>query len=344
MNDNSATGRLVRPKMSDIARLVGVSPATVSRALAGSSLVAAETRQRVEEAVRATGYVVNHVASGLRRQRSRQILVVLPDIANPFFTEVILGIEEEAQAQGFGVLVGNTAGAREREDRLARQLLTGAVDGLILLTGRRPRLPAGVDASRMIAVSERIPRCAIATVTIDNVAGARQATEHLLALGHQRIGHIGGPPANILTGERLQGYKDALTAAGIVTDAALIAHGDFSFASGRAAMRRLLSLPQPPTAVFCSNDEMAIGAMRAAREAGIAVPADLSLVGFDDIPFAGFCDPALTTLLQPRRDLGRRAAGLLLNALAGRQAPRGAVILPHELVLRETTAAPHAVS
>ena len=129
--------------MADIARLAGFRPATVSRALAGSPLVTGETRQRIEAAVRETGYVINHVASGLRLQRSRQILVVLPDIGNSFFAEIVLGIEEEAQAQGFGVLVGNTAGSPEREADLVRQMLTGAVDGVMLLTGSRPPMPEG---------------------------------------------------------------------------------------------------------------------------------------------------------------------------------------------------------
>src|SRR5262249_11480825 len=160
-------------------------------------------------AVRQTGYVVNHVAARLRQQRSQQILVLLPTIANPFFAEVVLGVEAAAQAQGFGVLVGSTGGSAEREAALARQLLTGGVDGLILLTGRLPSLdapraaPDGPPTARVVAVSEHIPGAGVATVSIDNVAAAHQAVAYLIGLGHRRIAHIGGPPGNILTAQRL---------------------------------------------------------------------------------------------------------------------------------------------
>ena len=179
-------------------------------------------------------------------------------------------------------------------------------------------------------------------MSIDNRAAARLATEHLLALGHRRIGHVCGPRGNILTTDRLAGYRAALADAGIAVDPALIAPGDFTFASGETAMRGFLRLERLPTALVCSNDEMAIGAMRAARQAGIAVPAELSVVGFDDIPIAAFCDPSLTTLHQPRRDMGRQAARLLMAALSGTPAPSRTLVLPHELVVRDSTAPPQS--
>ena len=317
-----------RLKMADVARIAGVSVATVSRALAGSPLVSEETRARIEAAVRDTGYVVNQVASGLRLQRSRQILVLLPDIANPFFGEVVLGIEEEAQRQGCGVLIGNTARNPEREAALARQFQTGAVDGLVLLTGHKP---PGIPPTRLVGVSEHIADPAIAVVSIDNRAAAREAVTYLLALGHRKVAHIGGPTGNILTQQRHAGFLDAL---GGDADPALVQFGDYSIASGEAAMHALL--PAQPTAVFCSNDEMAIGAIRAARASGLHVPHELSVVGFDDIPFAGAYDPPLTTIRQPRRDMGRVAARVLLAALDDQDMPRPAV-LPHTLIVRART-------
>jgi len=317
-----------RLKMADVARMAGVSVATVSRALAGSPLVSEETRARIEAAVKATGYVVNQVASGLRLQRSRQVLVLLPDIANPFFGEVVLGIEEEAQRLGFGVLIGNTARNPDREAALARQFQTGAVDGLVLLTGHKP---PDIPATRLVGVSEHIADPAVAMVSIDNRAAAREAVAYLLALGHRKIAHIGGPAGNILTQQRYAGFLDAM---GGQVDPARVQFGDYSIASGEAAMHTLLNTT--PTAVFCSNDEMAIGAIRAARANRLSVPGDLSIVGFDDIPFAGAYDPPLTTIRQPRREMGRVAARLLLAAISDEDLPRPAV-LPHTLIMRAST-------
>jgi LacI family repressor for deo operon, udp, cdd, tsx, nupC, and nupG len=327
--------------MADIARLAGVSVSTVSRALAGSPLVTEETRRRIKQMVGDTGYVINHVASGLRLQRSRQILVMLPTIANPFFGEIVLGVEEEAQRRGFGVLVGNTSDTPEREEALARHLLTGAVDGLVLLTGRMPALLGGIASieDKVIAVSERIPGAGLATVSIDHEAAAQEAVGHLLGLGHKRIAHIAGPAGNILTAQRLKGFRAALAHAGIVADETLIAFGDYSFASGEAAMAELLAAAPRPSAVFCSNDEMAIGAVKAARAHGLHVPRDLAVVGFDDIPFAAAFDPPLTTIRQPRRAIGRAAAALLLDQLKHKTARRHGTRIPHELVVRESSGA-----
>jgi LacI family repressor for deo operon, udp, cdd, tsx, nupC, and nupG len=336
----SAHGR--RPKMADIARLAGVSVSTVSRALAGSPLVTEETRRKIKQMVGDTGYVINHVASGLRLQRSRQILVMLPTIANPFFAEIVLGVEEEAQRRGFGVLVGNTSDTPEREEALARHLLTGAVDGLVLLTGRMPALLGGIASieDKVIAVSERIPGAGLATVSIDHEAAAQEAVGHLLALGHKRIAHIAGPAGNILTAQRLKGFRAALAHAGIEADEGLIAFGDYSFDSGETAMRELLAGEPRPTAVFCSNDEMAIGAVKAARAHGLHVPQDLAVVGFDDIPFAAAFDPPLTTIRQPRRAIGRAAASLLLDQLKHKTSRRHGTRIAHELVVRESSGTP----
>lgn len=321
-----------RPKMEDIARLAGVSVSTVSRALSGSPLVTGETRRRIEAAVQNTGYVVNQVAQGLRLQRSRQVLVLLPTIANPFFAEVVQGVEEAAQVAGFGVLVGSTEGSTAREAALARQLLTGGVDGLILLTGRAP---AGLaDSAEVVVVSEAIAGRKWPTVGIDNEAAAAAAVAHLRTLGHRQIAHIGGPPGNVLTTQRMCGWRGVV--GGDVGDPV---HGDFTMASGEAAMRGLLARSPRPTAVFCANDEMAIGAMKAIRSAGLSVPGDISVVGFDDISFAAFTDPPLTTIRQPRRALGRAAIAALLDPVG-----RGRLVLPFELVVRATAAATSSIT
>jgi LacI family repressor for deo operon, udp, cdd, tsx, nupC, and nupG len=318
--------------MEDIARIAGVSVSTVSRALAGSPRVTGGTRARIEAAVRETGYVVNQVAQGLRLQRSRQLLVLLPTIANPFFAEIIQGVEEEAAGAGYGVLVGSTENEPAREAALARQLLTGGVDGLVLLTGR---IPAGLAeqaaAGQIVAVSETIPGSRLPIVAIDNEAAAAAAVAHLLGLGHRRIGHIGGPPGNVLTAQRARGWRKALARGGIEEPPVF---GDFTMASGEVAMAALLARAPRPTAVFCANDEMAIGAMKAARAAGLRVPHDLSLVGFDDISFAAFADPPLTTIRQPRRAFGRAAVAALLHGTSRRRQ------MEYDLIIRASTAAP----
>jgi LacI family repressor for deo operon, udp, cdd, tsx, nupC, and nupG len=320
---------LARTRMEDIARLAGVSVSTVSRALAGSPKVTGDTRARIEAAVRRTGYVVNQVAQGLRLQKSRQLLVLLPTIANPFFAEVVQGVAEAAGAAGHGVLVGSTEGSVPRELELARQLLTGGVDGLILLTGRLPAGLAGpLGRGQVVAVSESLAGARVPTVGIDNAAAAATAVAHLRGLGHREIAHIAGPPGNVLSVERARGWRAAL--APVVPDDAVA--GDFTMASGEAAMHILLARVPRPTAVFCANDEMAIGAIRAIRTAGLRVPADISVVGFDDISFAAFADPPLTTIRQPRRQFGRAAVAVLLDGAA-------AVRLDYELVVRASTAA-----
>ena len=319
-----------RTKMEDIARLAGVSVSTVSRALAGSPKVTDDTRARIEAAVRQTGYVVNQVAQGLRLQRSRQLLVLLPTIANPFFGGVVQGGDEAAQAAGSGVLVGSTEGNAKREAVLARQLHTGVVDGLILLTGRIPATLEGhVARGQVVAVSETIPGATLPTVVIDNEAAAMAAVSHLRALGHVRIAHIAGPEGNVLTAQRAQGWRKAMAGETVIP----LVFGDFTIASGLAAMERLLAAPVRPTAVFCANDEMAIGALKAARTAGLAVPRDVSVVGFDDISFAAFTDPPLTTVRQPRREFGHAAVAALLDGVVP---PR----LAFELILRASTAPP----
>ncbi len=317
-----------RTRMEDIARLAGVSVSTVSRALAGSPRVTGDTKERIEAAVRQTGYVVNQVAQGLRLQRSRQLLVLLPTIANPFFAEVVQGIEEAAGAAGYGVLVGSTEGDPAREAVLARQLLTGVVDGLVLLTGRIPTgLDVGALAGQVVAVSETIEGADLPTVSIDNTAAALDAVNHLIALGHRRIAHIAGPPRNVLTAQRIAGWRAAV--GGEIAPV----FGDFTMTSGEAAMASLLARSPRPTAVFCANDEMAIGAIKAARDAGLRVPEDLAVIGFDDISFAAFTYPPLTTIRQPRRSFGAAAVAALLD---GHPPPN----LAYTLITRASTARP----
>jgi LacI family repressor for deo operon, udp, cdd, tsx, nupC, and nupG len=272
-----------------------------------------ETRLAVEAVVRETGYTISHAGRGLRMQSSRQLLVLLPTISNQFFAEIVQGVDAEAQKHGYGVLVGSTEGSTAREETLARQLLSGAVDGLVILTGHIPSMLAEAEhLSRLVMVSEDGGNDTVATIGIDNVEAARQATAHLLSLGHRVVGHIAGPDGNVLTRQRLAGYRAALAEAGIDFQTKLVASGDFSVAAGSRAMAQLLSR-STPSAVFCANDDMALGAMAEARAHGLTIPDHMSIVGFDDLPYAAYVDPALTTICQPRRRFGELAVDTLIR-------------------------------
>ena len=335
-SDESQPSPANRPTMADVARLAGVTPGTVSRALAGSSLVTAKTREKIAAAVRATGYVIHYAARNLREKRSRQVLIALPNIANPFFSGVVAAAEEAAQAAGYGVLIGNTAKRADGDSKIANNLLTGAVDGLLLNTGHLPAELEDVPGieRKVVAVAVPIQRAGITSVAINQAAAASDAVAYLIDVGHRRIAHIGGPPS-VTSDGRLEGYRQALASAGLAPDPSLVGFGDNTIPSGQEAAAMLLARPDRPTAIFCANDEMAIGTIIVAKSMGLGVPADLSVVGFDDVEMAAFYDPPLTTIHQPRAKIGRVGVAELLALLEGRRKRSGRrITLKHELVAR----------
>ena len=318
-----------------VAAAAGVSIATVSRVLKTPEVVTKTTRDKVLAAVEATGYRPNALASGLRRAKSDNIVVVVPFIQNPFFSGVIQGIEGVAFAEGYQVLLGESQNDQTRLDSYAAMLRSKTADGLILLGAA---LPSQLDdKTPLVMACEYFPDHRIPAIRIDNEAAARMATEHLIGLGHTRIGTIAGPHDNQLSRDRLAGYRAALGAAGLVYEESLVAEGGFDVDSGHAAMTRLLDLQAPPSAVFSSSDEMAIGALKAAREHGLKVPDDLSLVGFDGIRFADFCDPPLTTVVQPNVEIGAAAARMMIGILRGSEPSPEDIVLPAQLLVRQST-------
>lgn len=331
--------------IEDVATLAGVSIATVSRALHKPNMVSERTRERVAEAVDATGYTQNVMARNLRTKQTRMIVVLVPDIGNLFFSETLSGIESVAAERGYNILIGNTNNDLARERTFASYVRSNQADGLLLLNGRVPfnPVPPGNHASDlppMVAVCERIPGSDLPTVCIDNVEGAFKATQHLLDLGHTRIAHIKGPEDNILTTDRLAGFRAAHKAANVAVDEALIVDGDFSISSGRNATLRALEAGTMPTGFICANDEMAMGAIQALKGEGYSVPRDISVVGFDDIQFSEAYDPPLTTIHQPRHRLGEEAMRVMLDQLETGTAPRKMIILETDLVVRASTAHP----
>jgi LacI family repressor for deo operon, udp, cdd, tsx, nupC, and nupG len=341
--DLPSPGRAAR--IRDVARLAGVSTATVSRALTDPDRVSPASRARVLEAVAQVGYLPNPMARSLRSQKTRMVLVVLPDLANTFFSKILQGIEETLFAAGYGMIIGNLDGSPEKEARFAAFTAAGQVDGALLLNGhlfgqtRDGRGEAMRAAVPLVALCEAIPSAPVPQIEVDNRAAARGATAHLAALGHRRIAYLAGPPGNALEVERYAGYLEGLAEANLAPDPDLVLPGDYTLEAGARAALRLLESPRRPTAVFSSNDEMAIGLMRGLAEGGLRVPDDVSVAGFDDIEFAAVADPPLTTVRQPRGALGRTGAAVLLDLMAGREAP-ARIRLGTELVVRGSTGAP----
>ena len=329
--------------IQDVARSAGVSTATVSRVFSAPDQVAEGTRARVREAVADLGYTPNLAAKTLRTLRTDKILVTVPDISNPFFSQVIRGVEEAATAAGYAVLLGDTRHEEAREDQYAQMLLRREADGLIFLGHRLPGALADLVATMgartpIVNGCEFSPGLAVSSAHIDNERAAAEAMAHLYDLGHRWVGVITGPLISPISRDRLAGVRRTAIARGLADTLTVVA-GDFSIESGAARGEGLLTQGPPPTAIFCFSDEMAMGALDAIRRAGLTCPQDVSLVGFDDIRFARYLDPKLTTVSQPTDQIGHEVVRLLLAILAGGAGGPRHVTLPHRLIVRASTAA-----
>ena len=321
--------------MKDVALKAKVSTATVSRALMNPDKVSQATRNRVEKAAREVGYLPQPMGRNVKRNESRTILVIVPDICDPFFSEIIRGIEVTAANHGYLVLIGDCAHQNQQEKTFIDLIITKQIDGMLLLGSRLP-FDASIEEQRnlppMVMANEFAPE-------LDNLTAAFDAVNYLYEQGHKRIGCIAGPEEMPLCHYRLQGYVQALRRCGIMVDPQYIARGDFTFEAGSKAMQQLLDLPQPPTAVFCHSDVMALGALSQAKRQGLKVPEDLSIIGFDNIDLTQFCDPPLTTIAQPRYEIGREAMLLLLDQMQGQHVGSGSRLMDCELIIRGSTRA-----
>ena len=326
--------------IKDVAKLAGVSTATVSRTLSMPEKVSERTRMRVLRAVEDTGYRLNTAARQFRRQRTETILVVVPDIGNPFFSNIIQGIETEAQRQGYRVVLGESDSSQREMTSYAGYMRQQHADGAILLSvDRASEFAAESQNMPVVMACEYLPKSPFPTVRINNSQAAMDAVSYLIDLGHRRIAYINGPADSPLCKDRLRGYTRAMKTAGLAIEPQWVAAGDYSPESGRLAAIELLQLKNPPTAIFTASDPMAIGALRAATELGVSIPGQLSLIGFDDIRFAEYMSPSLTTVHQPREDIGRTAMENLFKLLRG-EAVAAKTVLEHQLVIRESTGKP----
>ncbi len=325
----------------DVAIHAGVSATTVSHVVNNTRPVSEDLRRRVLAAMEELGYQPNALARSLRRKQSHTLGMIVPDSANPFFAEVARGIEDISFDEGYTVILCNSVSNLEREALYIDLLAKKQVDGVILVAAGDSMRQVRTLQARNIAlvmVDRDLPGSAVDCVLTDNFQGGREATEHLLHLGHRRIGCITGASDLTPSASRVDGYQQALAVAGIAVDETLIVKGDFQDQSGYVGAQQLLQLANPPTAIFASNDLMAIGAMSAALEAGLSVPKDLSVVGFDDIHLASFVNPPLTTVAQPKFELGRVAARMLLERIDNHElAPRRCRSVP-QLIVRRSTA------
>jgi len=328
--------------IKDIARAAGVSHSTVSRALRGSALVSAPTRERITALARRMGYSPDAIARGLVTGRTRTVGVVVTTISDPFVADVVQGIEDRAQADGYSVILTTSDGEPAREMAAVDILRGKRVDAVIVTSSRVGALYLD-DLERgqvpVVLVNSHNEHAGPYTfsITVDNQHGGWLATRHLADLGHRRIAYVTGSPHHSDDLGRQAGYRRALEEAGLTLDPALVLPGTGKAEAGAAALSRLLELPDRPTAVFCYNDVTAIGLLRAARYAGLSVPDDLAVIGFDDVPWATYVAPSLTTVAQPRHALGETAMNMALDLIGAEGAHGvGNVVVRGELVIRES--------
>jgi len=327
--------------IKDIAQIAGVSPSTVSRALNDSPLIREETKARIREIAAALGYERNELARGLVKGASGALGLLVPDITNPFFAEITKGVEEVARERGFGVVLCTTENEPAREEEYIKLLRRKRVDGLVIATAtlddphllelQRFRIP-------FVLVSRLAEKVEAPFVVVDDRKGGRLAVEHLVSLGHKKIGFIGGP-ANVHSSlERMQAYREVLAEYKLPFYRKWVTFASFTQEAGRAIGKVMLSAKDRPTAIFAANDLIALGVMEAAEDLGLRIPEDLSLVGYNNIAYAALPRIQLTTVAQPMREMGRIAAEFVIDVLEGKREPRLSLRLEPTLIIRRTTA------
>lgn len=329
--------------MQEVAERAGVSTSTVSHVINGTRYVSPDLAERVQAAMAELRYQPNAVARSLRRKKTLTLGMVVPDNANPFFAMLARAVEDACYEQGYSLILTNSGGDPLREISNISVLLSKQVDGLILAAVGLSSLDLAqiLRSAPVVLVDRNLPSVAADALLVDNLGGGYQATHHLIELGHQRIGCITGPALSTTpSSDRKTGYRQALQAAKIAQDDNLVVRGDFQFAGGHTGMQTLLALPEPPTAVFACNDLMAMGAIAAASEAGLRVPADLSIVGFDNSTLAAYTSPALTTVEQPVAEIGRLATEMIIWRAQSADAPRQSRVLSTKLIVRQSTQQP----
>lgn len=327
--------------IEDVAKLAHVSKTTVFRVLSKKKYVSEQTREKVLQAVKESGYMPIRQTGKLRPNQGSTIAVIIPDISNPYFSPIIKGIQEQALTHNSHIYMCDTGNSEEQEREFIQLAMEKDVDGIILVTSTL----SGKDIYQLskeipiVLAGESIESSDIPTVTINNMAAARDATKYLYKLGHHRIGFISGPLDTNLYKDRLKGYRQALQGQNLPIDYALIQQGDYTVNSGYEMMLKLLNIGQSLSAVIASNGELAMGAIQACKEKQVIVPEEISIVSLDEIAFSEWLEPQLTTVFQPKYELGKLSLRRLLQAIENGSPLDKKLVLPHQLLQRETTAA-----
>jgi LacI family transcriptional regulator len=330
--------RTSRVTLLDIAADAKVSRSTVSLVIRNVPNVADTTRKRVLRSVKKLGYVYHRGAASLRRQNSHAVGLIVSDITNPFFAEVIVAIEDRLASAGFVTLLGNTSEDRSKEERLLRTMQEFPADGILICPTLHTEFSKGVGnvghVFPLVAFARRVP--GLDYVGIDNEQGALLAIEHLYRIGHRRIAFLGGSP-NLLAGDgRLKGYKQAFSQLKLKFDPLLVVPADLNRRGGSDGVQKLMKTENPPTAVLCFNDSVALGAMEGIQRLGRKPGVNFGIVGFNNIPDAAQCVPGLTTIENSPRQLGESAAELLLKRIEKPSAPIRTLILQPQLIVRQS--------
>jgi DNA-binding LacI/PurR family transcriptional regulator len=339
-------GQFRRPSIKDIARMAQVSHPTVSRALRNSPLVNPRTAERIRKIASEAGYLASAVARGLVMRRTRTVGLVVTTIADPFISGVVRGVEQTARDLGYNVMLADSNADPVREQKIVQSFAEQRLDGIIVTSSRVGALYLPMLEEMRVPimlVNNQYPGAFVHAVTIKNLQGTRAAVRHLIELKHRRIAYLGDQFGYQSDVERMSGYREALEAAGIPFKAELIVYGDSRTEAAIGAMNKLLELEQPPTAVCCYNDMTALGAMHAVHARGLRVPEDISVTGFDDLFFAPYTQPPLTTVRQPIHRMGQLAMENLVKLISGEQSVAH-IKVDTELVIRQSTGIAHAGS
>jgi len=340
-NNNNFGEQSTMTTIKKVCQLAGVSTATVSRALKSPELVTEKTRNKVLKAIEQAGYRPNMMAASVKTGKSNALLVLVPKLTNAFHLKIVQGIESAAQKNGYSVLIGDTQGQPKREHEYASMVLSNRADGLINLDHTFPFSKTDTKLAQnipMVSVCQRIPgEQHYPVIEIDNYAACRALAKHLIDYGHKSFGVITGPNDSHIFTDRLAGIKSAFAEEDIEFKSKIIAGGDYSIDSGVAGAKALLSEKDRPTAIFCFNDDIAIGAIHQIKNHGLRVPEDISVVGFDNIEVTAFMDPSLTTIDQPAHEMGGRAVDVLLQLINKQPLKRNRELFPFKMVERASS-------
>ncbi|MGC8971395.1 MAG: LacI family DNA-binding transcriptional regulator [bacterium] len=326
-----------RANIQEVAKLAGVSPSTVSRALNNHPGISERTRQRIIEVAKKLHYKPNYRGQILTTRSTKNIGLLITDITNPFFPELVRGAEEKASEAGYTILLGNTSESEEKETNYLDFFSRGPVDGVIISASRISNehiINLAEEGLPIVVINRILEHPKISYVSVDMEKGGYLATKYLVNLGHSRIAFINGPSLSEAAKRRLSGYKKALIESRIRYNPNLVSFNTPTAESGYREAVKLLYTKDPPSAIFTYNDLMAFGVIKAAKELSIKIPEELSIIGFDNIFFSNFTDPPLTTVKQPKEELGRKAVELLLKLMKGE---RQNLVLEPELIIRNTT-------